>query len=394
MSFSIIHSPVTTGVRSVWQAHQSRCDSWHLLLDKLSFQPAASVPDDRKESPKHNALIKIRDTYSNAKQELTAVVDRQSSFLASLALQHGERFRRITLVNSSRLLLHLGRANVLENVGLYCERTTGLPLIPGSAVKGVLSTWACWEGNESTIYTPNAIGELTLEQTRSCFNADSRRIFGDNSDSGSTDAGEIIFVGAFPAMPPVLGLDIVTPHTNAAGADQNPVPSPFLAIEPGTAWHFAFIVKPRNGQESKSLLETVGSWLTEALEQSGLGAKTAAGYGRFLTVEKWNNATLTAEVKAQNEAAQIRQREKSAQLAEIRARSTGDYTEATFGNAVLNRLGKPQEYQLLQAEIKLLQGNPDNATWISRLTEALRANKDARKRLKDKEWFPKEWLPQ
>lgn len=368
----------------------NKCQSWHLRLDKLSYEPGET---------KIEALKKAQADYNKQavphnSDGLGRTVARAQGFLQTLHQQHGECFLSVPLVNSTRMLLHLGRASVLENVGIYCERSSGLPLIPGTAVKGLLSTWACWEGNETALYPQNATGELMLEQRRSHFNANARRIFGDNSDSGSTDAGEIVFVGAFPVRPPVLGLDIVTPHTNSAGVDQNPVPSPFLAIEPGTTWNFAFIAKGRNGHDSQSLFDVVRPWLTDALEQCGLGAKTAAGYGRFLTSEKWNDATLTTEVKAQNEAAHKAQKEKDARLAEIRAGYTGDYTEITFGNTILKRLGKPGEYQLLQNEIKSLQGNPDNAPWIHKITDALRTNKDARKSLKDKDWFPKEWLPQ
>jgi CRISPR type III-B/RAMP module RAMP protein Cmr6 len=68
-------------------------------------------------------------------------------------------------VNSNRLLLHLGRASVLENVGIYCERTTGLPLIPGTAVKGVLSTF--FEGslaNAVAALVASKDSQLTAEE--------------------------------------------------------------------------------------------------------------------------------------------------------------------------------------------------------------------------------------
>ena len=373
---------VTNSVRSCL----TKCQSWHLRLDKLSFEPGENKIDALKRAQ--------ADYHSQAgaqnQEGMARIAARTQTFLQTIRQQYGSRLLVVPLVNSSRLLLHLGRASVHENVGLYCDRTTGLPMIPGSAVKGVLSTWACWEGNETALYAPNAQGEITLEEGRSRFNALAKRIFGDNSSTGSTDAGEIVFLGAFPKKAPVLGLDIVTPHTDARGADRPPIPSPFLAVEPGPTWHFAFLAKPRGGQDPNSLLETVHRWLTEALEQSGIGAKTAAGYGRFLTLDLWNAAQNTQT----SEAAHIHQKAQAAKLAEIRAGTTGDYTEVTFKGAVLNRLGKPGEYQLLQKEVDKLVKNPDNATWILKLTEMLRGDKDARKRLKEKDWFPKEWLPQ
>ena len=72
----------------------------------------------------------------------------------------------------------------------------------------------------------------------------------------------------------------------------------------------------------------------------------------------------------------------------------GDYTEVSFNNAVLNRLDRPQDYELLKREIEVLK-KPANSPWVTRLKQAL-ATKDskfARKRLRDKDWFPKDWLP-
>jgi CRISPR-associated protein Cmr6 len=102
----------------------------------------------------------------------------------------------------------------------------------------------------------------------------------------STGWGEIIFLGGFPVKPPKLVLDILTPHEHGA-----PRPNPFLALDPGTRWIFAFLARPRHG-DAKELLRQTTDWLCEALTQVGLGAKTAAGYGRF--------RSLTADGQAES----------------------------------------------------------------------------------------------
>jgi CRISPR type III-B/RAMP module RAMP protein Cmr6 len=371
-----------------------RSAAWQLALDKFPFQggSATSLPEKKID------VLKRATDSSRTSDSWNAAIRSKVRWLDCLATQHGSNLRLVTLVNSSRLLLHLGRSSVLENVGLHCDRTTGLPVIPGSAVKGVLSTWACWAEHFDEVtgefreFTRDSIHRrrFTSEETKHAA-----RIFGDDSSTGSTEAGEVTFLGAFPVKPPVLELDIVTPHTDPQGKDRNPVPNPFLAIAAGTEWKFAFLAKPRGGSDSAPLLDQAASWLVECLEQSGIGAKTAAGYGRFLTPARWNELTLDETARQAQRIQQEKDKAKADTLATIRASAIGDYAnEATFNNLVINRLNKPGEYQQLQTEVKKIESNPANAPWIERITDALRDNKDARKRLRDKDWFPKTWLPQ
>lgn len=266
--------------------------AWHLALDKIPFRsrdglPVLSEPDNRGRlqsiKAKHlEEIVKLTEQPETKDLWSQAIASRKS-LLNTLQAQHGQSFATVTLVNSSRLLLHLGRASVLENVGLYCDHTTGLPLIPGTAVKGALSTWTCWgdhfdEGGESfRSFTEESIQRSRFSSAEFSLAA---RIFGDNSSQGSKRAGEITFLGGFPSTAPKLGLDIVNPHVDAKGSDIDPKPNLFLSIEPDTEWTFPFLA--RSGQDdSKALLEKTILWTQEALSQVGLGAKTAAGYGRF-----------------------------------------------------------------------------------------------------------------
>lgn len=378
--------------------------AWQLALDKFPYdtqrpqQPLLTRPDEKgkEQSIKPHRLREIKDRAAASNEWKTAIA-RNHRFLDTLKTQYGTRFHSVTLVNSSRLLLHLGRTSVLENVGLHCDRTTGLPVIPGSAVKGVVSTWACWTEHfheatgEISGFTKDSVQRRNFNAAESILAA---RILGDDSSTGSSAAGEVIFLGAFPNTPPILELDIVTPHTDASGRDRDPVPNPFLAIAPGAVWSFALLAKPRDGTNPLALLNTCATWLAECLEQSGIGAKTASGYGRFLTVQRWQELTTDEATRRAYAAAEEKAKEKAEADAARRASIIGDYSnEASFKNLVLNRLNKPGEYQLLQIEVKKLESNPENAAWITKITDALSENKDARKRLREKDWFPKHWLP-
>jgi CRISPR-associated protein Cmr6 len=283
------------------------CDSWALFLDKFSFERAGEEqPESRKDPPKTRALLDACDLYRGDRTRacLAGASEAKLRWLDALERQHGiERFRRVTLATDGRLLLHLGRASVLENVGLYCDRTTGLPLIPGTALKGVLSTWGCWEANLNERTGFNT-GDAFLP-TRSQFASGlASRVFGDDTRSGSRDSGEIIFVGGFPAEPhklPRLELDIVTPHPdNGRGRI---LPNVFLAFGTESLWHLAFFARP-GAEDPKLLLRKTEEWLLAALTTTGLGAKTAAGYGRFRPLNREEQRRIDQHDKARRDALQ------------------------------------------------------------------------------------------
>lgn len=380
--------------------------AWQLALDKFPYNfglttaPSLTKADDRGkvQSIKPQRLVEVRTASANPQTtaEWRTAIKSRMAFLNTLERQHGPRFRCVTLVNSSRLLLHLGRASVLENVGLYAERTTGLPVISGSAVKGVVSNWACWESHfEEVDGSFQPITETSVQRSRFVDPKQAFQILGDNASNGSTAAGKVVFLGAWPDRPPVLGLDIVTPHHHANGKDRDPIPNPFLCIEAGTPWHFALLASARDEAGAVTgLLDTAQRWLTEVLEQSGLGAKTASGYGRFMPEAAWNAATKTADDLAKMKSDAAKAMEREANLDKIKEATIGDFTEVSFKNAVLTLLSQPQKTQLLQSNIQLIRDNPANQPWIAKITEALRGKemRDHRKRLKEKDWFPQDWI--
>ncbi|MEI6715603.1 MAG: type III-B CRISPR module RAMP protein Cmr6 [Verrucomicrobiota bacterium] len=357
---------------------QPGCASWTLYLDKLGFER------DGGAEAKTDALKRAKSIYTTQTERLKETLP-STRWLHALEKQHGERYRCVTLSNLSPLILHLGRASVLENVGIYTDRTTGLPSIPGAAVKGVLSTWATWEANQKQDGSFPAADGWQADRAR--FPAEhADRILGSNSDSGSEHVGEIVFVGAYPKTVPVVGLDIVNPHRDARGNDlQRLTPNVFLCVESGTQWDFLFYTNVST-KDSKDLLDITETWLKDALQQSGLGAKTAAGYGRF-------GGANTAPPSMATTAKSLTPEEQAQKDATIQRLRQAYGTEAEFKNKILNRLN-PGALDQLKGEIETLQ-KPENSTTLERLKQILASKdyKDIRKRLRDKPWFPKEWLP-
>ena len=229
--------------------------NWHpsLLLDKYTAPPGEKSGGGQKE-----ALGKIVDA-GRAEDILAHALARQKNALANATI--------FELQTDGPLTLHLSRANALENAGLAFHPVYGFVYLPGSGLKGLTRAWA--------------------EQMAKADEADIERIFG--HQAGETGAaGGVVFHDALPTAWPALRLEIATSHhrkyyageSNAAPGDwEEPNPVTFLAVAPGACFRFA-LSSARGGDEAA--VAKAAAWLQAALCHAGAGAKTAAGYGRFI----------------------------------------------------------------------------------------------------------------
>lgn len=170
-----------------------------------------------------------------------------------------------------RFVSGLGMVNPLE-ANLVLHHIGGFPYIPGSSIKGALRAYA-----ELTLGVaprpPQARARDFSETER-----DLLAVFG-----AQDRAGQVVFFDAFPDLDQVkLELDVINVHypdyyqREQAPTDwQNPVPVLFLAV--GRDTRFAFAVASRDAGLAKRAL----GWLQGALQTTGLGGKTSAGYGYF-----------------------------------------------------------------------------------------------------------------
>ena len=139
----------------------------------------------------------------------------------------------------------------------------GTPYLPGSSIKGLVRSWA-----ENKELGPTSYDDEALEHLL--------------GSSGKT--GGICFLDAIPTEPVVLKADVMTPHyakwdkENPPGDWCPPTPIPFLVMEKQTS--FLFGIVPHGTVEDDDL-DKIMDCLQKALIQSGAGAKTAVGYGRF-----------------------------------------------------------------------------------------------------------------
>ncbi|HDN80164.1 MAG TPA: type III-B CRISPR module RAMP protein Cmr6 [Chloroflexi bacterium] len=139
-----------------------------------------------------------------------------------------------------RLIVGLGRKGPLE-VGFTFHRLYGVPIIPGSSLKGIARAYAC----------------LVLGKSED--DPDFCAIFGRGPDfeGGEGQAGRAVFFDAIPISEPHLELDVMNPHFpryyqgDEAPSDwQSPVPIYFLTVGRetrflfGVGWRGCWTMKP------------------------------------------------------------------------------------------------------------------------------------------------------
>ncbi len=189
-----------------------------------------------------------------------------------------------------RTIVGIGEKGVLE-VGLRLDFTWGVPVLPGSALKGVAAKAA----------------HLLLEDERWRKGEEFHRFLFGTTDWG----GAVEFLDA--RMIPKgndLGVhqDIMTVHhpnyyqtkgnPPPPSDTDSPIPIPFISV----SGEFLVAVCAREGLESLSL-DDRGKWLDTALEilalgleNLGIGAKTNAGYGRMtLAFDPWEERKRSIE---------------------------------------------------------------------------------------------------
>ncbi len=236
----------------------------------------------------------------------------------------------------SRLMVNMS-GGVMENAGICLDRT-GMPYIPGSAVKGCarrmaiqelyedrcsgkdikelanklvkIATIFGWgeqdwsnEKNTNKLLKSDFTYAVGLDKLIDVFNLScnelvSRKILSANpktfKDFGAF-SGRVSFLPAYPVdinIPNTLGkleLDVITCHhqdyysgnKEDATDDEDPNPVKFPAVAEGHIFGFALIKIRECSQED---IEQAGRWLLDGLINFGIGAKTAAGYGWFQDV--------------------------------------------------------------------------------------------------------------
>lgn len=215
---------------------------------------------------------------------------------------------RFMMVNRSRMIIGLGGKGALE-FGITLHPVTGLPYIPGSALKGLCRNYALYyiaselgvTLDPAQVANPSEVAQQLDEELTEVKDHDLkphpeyaalyRKLFGTQKE-----AGQCVFYDAviqnLPAGTPLFTLEVMTPHfrkyyeSNGATAPHDadaPNPISYITVSAGAT--FAFAVGRRPGHSEAPLVDA-RNLLRTALYELGIGAKTAAGYGLFAAPPK------------------------------------------------------------------------------------------------------------
>jgi CRISPR-associated protein Cmr6 len=184
-----------------------------------------------------------------------------------------------------RMVIGLGGESVFET-SITLHHVYGIPYIPASSIKGVVRGWIITNVFLSQIPEGTAKRGEKAEDKALLENPTFKKWFG-SQDS----AGKLTFFDAFPLSRPHILPDVMNPHYQDYYSDskgqkgptdfQRTNPIPFLTV---SGCMFQFLI----GTDETALLKSemiggrsIEDWLHSALQNHGIGAKTAVGYGYF-----------------------------------------------------------------------------------------------------------------
>ncbi|MHB1665136.1 MAG: type III-B CRISPR module RAMP protein Cmr6 [bacterium] len=214
----------------------------------------------------------------------------------------------ITAKLISPLIAGIGLTHPNE-VGMLFDHTMGIPYISASSIKGdarfahtIGLLDDLYENHKDEIKKTKIKKDDRTYEESCCFDDEEDwtkipLIFGKGGDKGNV--GRVIFLDAYPELDaypkniPELHEDIMNPHYGEYYSDNNgttapadylePKPIKFLTVKKGTKFIFRILVNKKHNdlKDNKTLKDLVLTAVRKSLEEEGVGAKTAVGYGLF-----------------------------------------------------------------------------------------------------------------
>lgn len=175
--------------------------------------------------------------------------------------------------------LHEGKVpretNEVKNViigGFYFDYVTGIPVIPGSSLKGTLRSYFK-EGEKWEMIRELAEG-LGVDFAAADMNDLVRNLFEQRD----------VFVGGFPIVgnngAKLLDSEYITPHKEPF---KDPIPLSLLKVRSGVKFQFVFLLYDYVSENGETILNAKqkSELYKELLLIGGIGAKTNVGFGQF-----------------------------------------------------------------------------------------------------------------
>ena len=273
-------------------AHRTQASHAGLVLNRYLVHavPTKNASEAEKKAHQDDKRQLHRDATTAATASLTYYALAYHRWKESLPSDTS-----IVLPVQGRLIVGLGGDNVLET-GITLHHTYGVPMIPGSALKGLAAHYCDQVWGLADPKFRKARGKKD-----EAIGAYHEVLFGATDDSG-----HITFHDAWIIPDSIradgtsgLVLDVMTPHhshyysdkTYESGAKKgdlipptdfdDPTPIPFLSV--AGAFHIAVscdVLGEAGGHWAKLAFDL----LKESLREWGVGGKTSSGYGRLGTI--------------------------------------------------------------------------------------------------------------
>lgn len=251
------------------------------------------LPTDLSEAS-HAGLLLARYLKSPADKDHTEAYQSAREELANTARQalsrtavYARAFQRWesglpagtepkTFRTDPRLVIGLGGHTVLET-GLTLHHTYGVPLLPGTALKGLAAHYCntAW-GTTATFRGGDAPGDSY------------RVLFGTQAEGGLVRFHDGWLLPT--TLSTALCDDVMTPHHSAYYMSQpetappadfdDPVPVSYLSV--AGQFRLAVTPDPVLGAAGPDWAKLAFELLTRALAEWGIGGKTSSGYGRLV----------------------------------------------------------------------------------------------------------------
>ncbi len=246
-------------------------------------------------------LLKKNEGNSKAFKERNNTITRQKYWSSQ---DHFAKGKQTIVLRTTYPGLVLGTGYTHETgsegefkIGFHFDHTTGLPIIPGSSVKGTIRSMFPNRTEKhraaKTAYILDMLhtitGDATIESTDVSKLED--EIFeGKREDKRLEEGvyGQDTFHDAYISRGgqsgKILAEDFITPHYGGEDKPEallkNPIPLMFLKVLPNVEFTFNFdlkdskIITNLTADHKKKLFEAI-------LKDIGIGAKTNVGYGQF-----------------------------------------------------------------------------------------------------------------
>jgi CRISPR-associated protein Cmr6 len=166
-------------------------------------------------------------------------------------------------------------------LGFYFDHTSGMPIIPGSTVKGVLKSVFPKERPKE-----GDSGKIKSEKLK-YVNGLLRKDFLLTQDNWEKlfEKGNIFFdayIWEIPSNQRIFAEDYITPHKDQF---KNPIPIRFLKIAPDVTFTFQFKLIDSNFDNGQTITSFEKlNLFKKILLDFGIGAKRNVGYGNFVEV--------------------------------------------------------------------------------------------------------------